>query len=204
MKNVRISRWYLLLALPLVLGALALFLAPRSGRGSGYGGYQNWDLKGRYVAAETGYDSSSSHPTTDSNVGPPVFYSSTQVMDADGHGYVCGSADGFYAGVFPGGTNFGQQFYHGTYTIDSHGRVTIITCPDSAFCATKCTACADDVVTTIQVGYLASTIGSTLATAEQAFGAPYNPYPQAFSSTFLVHSHVWIRDPGSSTWEYGQ
>jgi hypothetical protein len=146
------------------------------------------DLNGRYVSAEYAYDISSVHDAGGGNVGAPIWFATSAVMQADGMGHVCGESDGFYSlmtnGQIPGG-NLGPSYFHGTYTVDANGRVTVSTCSDSGFCATK-GPCGS--ATKVQVGYLQSPLGNTLATAEQEFGA-------SFSSGFLVHSRVWTKDP---------
>jgi hypothetical protein len=110
-------------------------------------------------------------------------------MQADGVGHVCGESDGFYSlmtnGETPGG-NTGPSYFHGTYTIDHNGRITISTCSDSGFCATK-GPCGS--ANKVQVGYLQSTLGNLLTTVEQEFGAPPNA-----SAGFLVHSRTWTKD----------
>jgi hypothetical protein len=198
MSKPRISRWYLLLGLPALLALVGLVwgrpgqqtVSPNPAGGGWHAPFHISDLHGRYNSAETGYDVSSVHTGYDGNVGPPIFFSATNVMEADGKGHVCGSADGFYGGFPPPGVNFGESYYYGTYTIDSNGRITITTCPDTGFCAHS-GACAASAVTTVQVGYLQSCNGNRVTTAEQQFSTGAG----AFSSGFLVHSHVWERDP---------
>ncbi len=185
MKKGRFSRYYLLLCLPVLLALVGLVW----GRSIvvNANNFDTDDLNGRYVSAETAYDTSSVHATTDAsgNVGPPIFYASTTVMDADGRGNVCGESDGFYSGITAPGVNLGPAYYYGKYTIDANGRVTISICSDSAFCHTV-GACS--TVSTEWVGYLQSHNGTTLTTVGQII-------PSSFSSGFLVHSHVWTRDP---------
>ena len=186
MKKAKFSRYYLLLCLPVLLALVGLVW----GRPTTVSAvFDTDDLNGRYVSAETAYDTSSVHNTsigTDGGVvGPPIFYAATAVMEADGKGNVCGESDGFYSGITAPGVNLGPAYYHGKYTIDANGRITISICSDSAFCHT---AGACGTVTTEWVGYLQSHNGITLATVGQII-------PTSFSSGFLVHSHVWTRDP---------
>ena len=183
MKKGRFSRYYLLLGLPVLLALVGLVW----GRPAGVVGHAKFDLddlNGRYVSAETAYDISSVH-ADGANVGPPIWFVTTAVMQADGKGNVCGETDGFYslmtAGQIPGG-NLGPAYYHGTYSIDANGRITINTCSDSGFCAT---AAACGTVTKMQVGYLQSNAGEKVTTVEQAFNT---------SGGFLVHSRVWTKD----------
>jgi hypothetical protein len=184
MKKLRLSRYYLLLCVPVLVALVGLLWGrPVSGPSL----YNLCELNGRYVSAEYAYDISSVHTEGDT-VGPPIWFATSAVMQADGRGNVCGESDGFYSlmtsGQIPGG-NLGPSYFHGTYTVDANGRVTVSTCSDSGFCATR-GPCAP--VTKVQVGYLQSPLGTALATVEQEFGA-------SFSSGFLVHSRVWTRDP---------
>jgi hypothetical protein len=186
MNKGRLSPYYLLLCLPVLLALVGLIWGrPAVG---GKAAFDLDDLRGRYVSAEYAYDISSVHTEGDT-VGPPIWFATSAVMQADGMGHVCGESDGFYSlmtdGQIPGG-NLGLTYFHGTYTIDANGRVTVSTCADSGFCATKGPCGA--ATTKVQVGYLQSPLGNTLATVEQEFGA-------SFSSGFLVHSRVWTRDP---------
>jgi hypothetical protein len=185
MKKLRLSRYYLLLCVPVLVGLVGLVW----GRPAIVGPttFDQDDLNGRYVSAEYAYDISSVHSEGDT-VGLPIWFATSAVMQADGMGHVCGESDGFYSlmtsGQIPGG-NLGPSYFHGTYTVDANGRVTVSTCADSGFCATK-GPCGS--ATKVQVGYLQSPLGNTLATVEQEFGA-------SFSSGFLVHSRVWTKDP---------
>jgi len=188
MKTAKISRYYLLLCLPVLLALVGLVWGRPAGGGKAT--FDTDDLNGRYVSAETAYDVSSVHNTTDGAdggvVGPPIFYASTAVMESDGRGYVCGESDGFYSGITAPGVNLGPAYFHGTYTIDANGRITIYTCSDTGFCAHPELACT--TVTKEQVGYVQSNNGNTVTTTEQIIAS-------SFSSGFLVHSHVWTRDP---------
>jgi hypothetical protein len=202
MKTAKFSRYYLLLGLPVLLALVGLVWGRTVGGGK-HATFDLDDLNGRYVSAEYAYDISSVHPETQClvvslvdppappagpNIGPPIWFATTSVMEADGKGNVCGESDGFYslmtAGQIPGG-NLGPSFFHGTYTIDAHGRITISTCSDSGFCATT-GACG--TVTKMQVGYLQSNDGEKVTTVEQVFGDPN------LSPGFLVHSRVWAKD----------
>jgi hypothetical protein len=55
------------------------------------------NVRGRFVSAETAYDISSVHAfsatANSSNVGPPIFFVATAVMNTDGAGKVCGESD---------------------------------------------------------------------------------------------------------------
>ena len=166
--------------------------------------FSNANVHGRFVSAETAYDISSVHAfsaaANSSNVGPPIFFAATAVMNADGAGNVCGESDGFYslgtAGAIPG-INLGPSLFHGTFSVESTtGRITINTCSDGAptttntFCGTS-TACSP--VTKTQVGYLQDgglspddEGAKTITTVEQVSTAN-------FSSGFLVHHRVWTK-----------
>lgn len=187
MKKARFSRYYLLLGLPVLLALVGLIWARPAG-GWRAAHYDLDDLNGRYISAEIAYDSSSVHEYSSDSTGgllsSPTFFSETEVMEADGNGHVCGSSDGFYAGMFPGGTNFGQGFFHGTYSIDSNGRITILTCSDTAFCATTgaCSPASGE-----QVGYLESTNGNKVTTASQGIASSGPP-------GYIVRTRVWTKD----------
>ena len=184
MKNVRFSRYYLLLCLPVLLALVGLFWG-RPVVGGKAKLFDLDDLYGRYVSAETAYDASTFNPVSNGAYVTPVDFASTAVMVADGKGDVCGESDGFYGGTPPPGVNLGPAFFHGTYTVGStDGRVVISICSDTAFCATT-GACS--TVASEQVGYLQSTNGNTLTTA-------YQIIPSSFSSGFLVHAKVWTKD----------
>jgi len=152
------------------------------------------DVRGRYITAENAADTSSVHAFAAPNgslVGPPIPFATTAVMIANGRGDVCGEADGFYSGISAPGVNLGPALFHGTYTVDPTGRVTILTCSDGApsatntFCGTF-TPCA--TVTKAQVGYLQDDDGRVITTVEQTgFGTDPD------SSGFLVHKRVWTK-----------
>ncbi|HXX32845.1 MAG TPA: hypothetical protein VEM15_00085 [Thermodesulfobacteriota bacterium] len=161
-------------------------LADGHGRDCGHGPV----IFGRYVSAENAYDTSSVH-ANGSLVGPPIFFATAEVMFLDGQGNVCGSADGFYSGIDNTGVNLGPSLFHGTYTIDGTGRITILTCSDGApssgnqFCATF-TPCSP--VTKAQVGYLQGWDGKKIVTVEQiGFGTDPD------STGFLVHKREWTK-----------
>ena len=184
MKRGIFSRYYLLLGLPVLLALVGLVW----GRPGKQATFDQDDLKGRYVSAETAYDTSSVHNTTDGAdggvVGPPIWFAVASVMQSDGKGGVCGESDGFYSGVTAPGVNLGPVYFHGKYSIDANGRITISTCSDSSFCATPDTACG--TVNKMQVGYLQSNNGNTVTTVEQIFGS-------SFFSGFYVHPRVWTK-----------
>jgi len=153
-----------------------------------------YHIKGRYVSAENAYDLSSVHAFAapdGSLVGPPIFFAAAAVMVVDGHGNVCGESDGFYSGISAPGVNLGPSLFHGTYTIEHSGRITILTCSDGApsdsnkFCNTF-TPCA--TVTKAQVGYVQGNAGKKIVTVEQTgFGTDED------SSGFLVHKREWTK-----------
>ena len=182
MKQRRLSPYYLLLCLPVLLALVGLIW----GRSltSAKATFDLDDLNGRYVSAETAYDVSTFHPVAPGSYVTPVFFATTAVMVADGNGNVCGESDGFYGGTPPPGVNLGPAYYHGTYTIDANGRITISICSDTGFCATT-GACA--VVEAEQVGYLQSHGANRVTTADQIIHGNS-------SSGFLVHSRVWTKD----------
>jgi hypothetical protein len=186
MMKSRFSPFYLLLCLPLFVALVGLVWGRPVSSPAAFG---SSSFQGRYVSAEYGYDISSVQ-ANGPGVYPPISFAATSLMQADGAGNICGESDGFYSlmtdGGIPGG-NTGPTFFHGSYEVDSHGRVTISTCPDTGFCATR-GPCGN--AGKVQVGYLQSVLGTTLTTVEQQFGSPPN-----FSSGFLVHSRVWTKDP---------
>jgi hypothetical protein len=190
LNKSRLSRCYLLLCLP-VFAALVGLVWGRPASTTAAPSFGLGALEGRYVSAEYGYDISSVL-ANGAGVYPPIWFAATSLMQSDGEGHVCGESDGFYSlmsdGQIPGG-NTGPTYFHGTYTVDVNGRVTISTCSDTAFCATR-GACGS--ASKVQVGYLQSVLGNTLTTVEQAFGSPPN-----FEAGFLVHSRVWTRDPAT-------
>jgi hypothetical protein len=154
------------------------------------------DAQGRYISAENAYDTSSVHAFAAPNasiVGPPIFFSTAEVMVADGNGNVCGESDGFYSGISAPGVNLGPSLYHGTYTVEADtGRITIETVSDGApspankFCGTS-TAISPSTVTKTQVGYLQGKGATKIATVEQVFGNPN------LSPGFLSHRRVWTK-----------
>jgi hypothetical protein len=153
------------------------------------------DVQGRYVSAETFYDTSSVHPfasPNDSLVGGPIEVGSAEVLVADGKGNVYGEVDGFYG--YPGpGSNTGPSFYHGQYTVDANGRVEITTCSDAGTPTaigtdhTVCPPSAEGNSTRLQVGYIQDEDGNKLVTVSQFLSG----YPDA--TGFVVHTHVWSR-----------
>ena len=155
---------------------------------------QDYQIQGRYVSAENAYDLSSVHAFAApdaSLVGPPIFFAAAAVMIVDGKGNVCGESDGFYSGISAPGVNLGPNLFHGTYTIEASGRITILTCSDGApsdsnkFCKTF-TPCA--TVTKAQVGYVQGHSGKKIVTVEQT------GYKTDTDSTgFLVHKRVWTK-----------
>jgi hypothetical protein len=192
MKNVRLSRYYLLLCLPVFLALVGLVWGqPVDPPKPTFGLYS---LFGRYVSAETAYDVSTVHDAGNGNVGSPVFFAGTSLMLADGKGNVCGESDGFYGGTPPPGVNLGPSYFHGTYTVDPHGRVTINTCSDTAFCA-NLGACVTDgtKLYKTQVGYLQSFFGYTVTTVEQINNSDSSKGGCCATTGFLVHSRVWSK-----------
>ncbi len=188
--GIVVAMVFLALIGPMVLPVSVL--AGGNGDNNG-GGFQLQDFKGRYVSAENAYDLSSVHAFAAPNgslVGPPIFFATAEVIVADGKGNVCGEADGFYSGISAPGVNLGPALYHGTYTIDPNGRITILTCSDGApsakntFCGTS-TPCAP--VTKAQVGYLqAQGRAKKVVTVEQSgFGTDID------STGFLAHKREW-------------
>jgi hypothetical protein len=163
-------------------------------KGNNHGNDHYNHIQGRYVSAENAYDLSSVHAFAApdaSLVGPPIFFAAAAVMVVDGRGNVCGESDGFYSGISAPGVNLGPSLYHGTYTIDPSGRITILTCSDGApssdnkFCNTF-TPCA--TVTKAQVGYVQGHSGKKIVTVEQTgYGTDED------SSGFLVHKREWTK-----------
>lgn len=151
------------------------------------------DVEGRYISAENAADTSSVHAFAapdDSLVGPPIPFATVELMLADGQGHVCGESDGFYSGISAPGVNLGPSLYHGTYIVETNGRVTIETCSDGApsatnkFCA-PLPPCA--AISKVQVGYLSGG-KTTIVTVEQTgFGTDPD------STGFLVHKRVWTK-----------
>ncbi|MGB7592677.1 MAG: hypothetical protein WCD04_18695 [Terriglobia bacterium] len=197
MKKARFSRYYLLLCLPVLVALVGLVwgvpvTTPCL--------FSRATLSGRYISAETAYDVSSVHATADEtgNVGSPVFFAATGVMVANGKGFVCGQSDGFYGGTPPPGVNTGPAGFHGTYTVDSAGRVTITTCADTepGFCAdtTTCTTNGTKVYKT-QVGYLLDIVGSKVSTVEQINSSDSSEGGCCATTGFLVHARMWTKIP---------
>jgi len=161
-----------------------------------YGGKHS--LKGRYVSAETAYDVSTEHvvPDGSGNVGPPIFFAATAVMEADGKGNVSGESDGFYGGTPPPGVNLGPAWFKGTYSIDSNGRVTITSCSTAVtgFFAdiTPCLTIGTVEYKT-QVGYLQDDDGNKLTTVEQINNSDSSQGGCCAVTGFLVHARVWTK-----------
>ncbi len=193
MRKARLTRYGLLVLLgALLLMSLGLVWVHRSSLADG--GKQG--LKGRYISAETAYDVSSVHNAGGGNVGSPVFFATTAVMEADGKGNVSGESDGFYGGTPPPGVNLGPSWFKGTYSIDSNGRVTITTCTaavagffeDTTPCVTNGT-----VAYKTQVGYLQDADGKTLTTVEQINSSDSSKGGCCAVTGFLVHARVWTK-----------
>lgn len=195
MKKIKLTRYVVAVFL---VGSLALggFLLLRPKHASAHKRFDNDDARGRYISAENAADTSSVHnftATTEDGglVGPAIPFATTAVMIADGRGNVCGEADGFYSGISAPGVNLGPALFHGTYTVDPAGRITILTCsdgtpsPTNTFCGTS-TLCAP--VTKAQVGYLQNDDGRVITTVEQT---DLGTDPD--SSGFLVHHRVWTK-----------
>jgi hypothetical protein len=161
-------------------------------------GFDLDDVHGRYISAETFYDTSSVHPfaaPNDSLVGGPIEVASAEVLEADGRGNVYGEVDGFYG--YPGpGSNTGPAFYHGQYTVDANGRVAITTCSDAGTPITigtdhtVCPPSAEGNSTRLQVGYLQGDDGNKLVTVSQFLSG----FPD--STGFVVHTRVWSKASG--------
>jgi len=94
MKRAKFSRYYLLLALPVLLALVGLVWGRPGKRAT----FDQDDLKGRYVSAETWYNTQTVVGPDDA-VTPPLFNAATGVMVSDGQGYVCGEQDGFNSGT---------------------------------------------------------------------------------------------------------
>jgi hypothetical protein len=200
-RKGRLTRYGLLMLLgALLLAAVGLvWVHPSSLAKGGMEG-----LQGRYVSAETGYDVSSVHDAGGGNVGSPVFFATTAVMEADGKGNVSGESDGFYGGTPPPGVNLGPSWFKGTYSIDSNGRVTITTCTttvagffaDSTPCVTNGT-----VEYKTQVGYLQGSDGKTLTTVEQINNSDSSKGGCCAVTGFLVHARVWTKSTSEANQE---
>lgn len=194
MRKVTAKQYYLWI-LPVALVALAglVWIRPKpvsAGRGFGLE-----DVQGRYVSAETFYDTSSVHPFAAPNnslVGGPIEVASAEVLQADGRGNVYGEVDGFYG--YPGpGSNTGPSFFHGQYTVDVNGRVAITTCSDAGNPTTigtdntVCPPSAEGNSTRLQVGYIQDEDATKIVTVSQFLSG----YPDA--TGFVVHTHVWSK-----------
>jgi hypothetical protein len=155
-----------------------------------------YSLFGRYVSAETAYDVSSVHDAGGGNVGSPVFFAGTSLMLSDAKGDVCGESDGFYGGTPPPGVNLGPSYFHGTYTVEANGRITINTCSDIGFCATlgACDTSGATVYKT-QVGYLLDFFGTKVTTVEQINSSDSSKGGCCATTGFLVHARVWTKIP---------
>jgi len=190
MKKLRFSRYYLLLSLPVLLALVGLVWGQPVGRAR----FDLDDLSGRYVNADYWYDVSSVHDAGGGNVGSPIFAATTSVMEADGRGYVCGETDGFYGGYPTPGSN-SNGYFHGTYSIDANGRITINYCGDTGYCATKA-ACdtSGAVLYRTLVGYLQSSEGNTVTTVDQINNSDASQGGCCASTGFVVRSRVWTKD----------
>jgi hypothetical protein len=192
MKKVRFSRYYPLLCLPVLLALVGIVW----GRPGKQAMFDQDDLKGRYVSAETWYNTKPV-VSADDAVGPPFFNAATAVMVADGKGYVCGEQDGFNSGISSGtngtGTNTGPDYFFGSYTIDANGRITINTCHDTALCHTKAVCETTGFTLRItQVGYLQSPAGNKVTTVEQ-----HNDSEEeccSYTTGSYVHARVWTKE----------
>jgi hypothetical protein len=188
MKRAKFSRYYLLLALPVLLALVGLVWGRPGKRAT----FDQDDLKGRYVSAETWYNTQTVVGPDDA-VTPPLFNAATGVMVSDGQGYVCGEQDGFNSGVGLVNANTGPYYFFGSYTIDANGRITIDTCQDTAFCHTK-GACETfgSTLRITQVGYLQSCAGNKVTTVEQ-----HNDSEEeccSHTTGYYVHARVWTKE----------
>jgi hypothetical protein len=194
MKNVRLSRYYLLLCLPVFLALVGLVWG-RPASAPPKPAFGLLSLFGRYVSAETAYDISTFHPASSGDYVTPVFFAGTSLMLADGKGNVCGESDGFYGGTPPPGVNLGPSYFHGTYTVEANGRITITTCSDTGFCTPNPAACVTDgtKLYKTQVGYLSGFFGTSVTTVEQINNSDSSKGGCCATTGFLVHSRVWSK-----------
>lgn len=193
MRNARILRYGLLTLLgAFLLAIVGLVWAHRSSLAKG----GRFHLQGRYVSAETAFDVSTEHDAGGGNVGPPVFFAATAVMEADGKGNVSGESDGFYGGTPPPGVNLGPAWFKGVYTIDPNGRVEIDTCSTATegfFADTTPCDFSGATVFKTQVGYLLDGDGKTLTTVEQINKSDSSLGGCCATTGFLVHARVWTK-----------
>ena len=195
MKIVKPSRHFLWIPLLVLLAFVGLLWNRPRPVSADKHGFDLDDVRGRYVSAETFYDTSSVHPFAAPNgslVGGPIEVGSAEVLQADGKGNVFGEIDGFYG--FPGpGSNTGPSFYHGQYTVDPNGRVAITTCSDAGTPTTIgtdntiCPASVEGNSTRLQVGYLQGDDGNKMVTVSQFLSG----FPD--STGFVVHTRTWTK-----------
>ena len=195
MKKGRLSPYYLLLCLPVLLALVGLIWGRPSGGWKAE--FDLDDLNGRYVTVGSVYDLSTVHPApapASNLVGPPVFDAMTAVLEADGNGNVCGEQDGFFGNSTPG-TN-GNAYIHGTYSIDANGRITINYCADTGFCTKAPPACVTNGTQPYRtlVGYLQSPNGSTFTTIDQINNSDASKGGCCATSGYLVRARVWSKD----------
>jgi len=189
MNKVTRSKCYVCLLVVALLVLVGLVWS-RPSSVSAKGRFDLDDVRGRYVSAETFYDTSSVKSEPDGSVTGPIYVASAEVLEADGKGNVCGEVDGFYA--YPGpGSNTGPQFYHGQYTVGNDGRVAITTCSDATatFCQdnSTCPASAEGNSTRLQVGYIQGDDGNKMVTVSQFLSG----YPD--STGFVAHTRTWAK-----------
>lgn len=209
MKKVELTRYYLWFFPLVALAAVGLVWVHQSRSVAAFGGYDLNDISGRYVSAETAYDVSTSHDAGGGNVGAPVFFATTAVMQIDGNGNVYGESDGFYGGTPPPGVNLGPSFFHGKYTIDvNSGRLEFKTCsdpgpfggnaPGGGVVLPLCNTTGAVVYKTL-VGYPAITADTgaarTFTTVEQINNSDASKGGCCATTGFLVHARVWVRTP---------
>jgi hypothetical protein len=203
MKKLRFSRWYLLLALPVLLGVAGLIWG-RPDRGQK--AFECSDLKGRYVSAAYEYDGSSIRQESDGSVTPPQVDGETSYMLTDGKGHVCGETDGYGLGIDAPGFNIPAQpmYFLGTYTVDpTTGKLTMYLCvatsttctgsyiPTSPVCNGSTTQgyATGDLIREL-TGFLESTNGYKVTTLDQVFGDGFS----GTTSGFLLRARVWTKD----------